>query len=78
MDQDQYHRIREVLHDVRHWRISLDTAEGRIDEIVGEVTPTTPPDTGTTLPRARGHRTAWDDYWILRTAQAIALWPRNE
>lgn len=52
MTPEQLAAARDLLHRVRHWRVSIERALDELDEISrGEVSPTTP-DQGATLPGA--------------------------
>lgn len=52
MDDAAREQIRRVLEHVRFWRIGVERGAHEIEEILKGGAPTTPPDTGTTLPRA--------------------------
>jgi len=50
MTPEQLAQLRELLRDVRHWRVNIDEALDQVNALVGGVDAPPPDDTGTPLP----------------------------
>lgn len=50
MTPEQLEQLRELLRDVRHWRVNIDEALDSVNALVGGVDAPPPDDTGTPLP----------------------------
>lgn len=50
MTPEQLDQLRELLRDVRHWRVNIDEALDQVNALVGGVDAPPPDQTGTPLP----------------------------